>query len=226
MPAIATDTYGDGLIDGNGLSLSYDSATVLSIDLYDTGTLGEDGASYWVAEMGVCGGSGNDDGSDQTGSGDDDDDKDQGTDNGDDGQGGSDNDDEDEDNNGSGGTGGSCYDTVMTLTTDSYAEEMAVVMYDTNDVDANGDPAAIFVSDFGSLENNSNYVVEDLCLDNSGCYVFALVDAGGDGFLSTGGLEMTVDGETVLSVGPGDLGTYDSEIGGMYWVASFGNCDV
>jgi hypothetical protein len=76
------------------------------------------------------------------------------------------------------------------------------------------------------MEDNSNYVVEDLCLDNSGCYVFVLLDVGGDGFLSTGGLEMTVNGETILSVGPGDLGTYDSDLGAMYWVASFGNCDV
>jgi hypothetical protein len=189
------------------LSLSYDGASVLSIDLYDTGTLDEYGGSYWVAEMGACGGSDNDGGSQQTGSGDDDDDKDPDTGTGN-------------------GNGGSCFDTVLTVTTDSYAEEMAVILYDANDVDANGDPTAIFVSDYGSLEDNSNYVVEDLCLDNSGCYVFFLLDVGGDGFLSTGGLEMTVDGETILSVGPGDVGTYDSDLGAMYWFASFGNCDV
>jgi hypothetical protein len=57
MPVIATDNYGDGLSSGNGLSLSFDGSTVLSIPSDDTGTVGEDGVSYWSAEMGDCGGS-------------------------------------------------------------------------------------------------------------------------------------------------------------------------
>jgi hypothetical protein len=193
MPAIATDTYGDGLTYGNGLSLSFDGTTILSVPLYDTGTVDEYGGSYWAAEMGACG--------DQI-------------------------DDDQVDSDDGDTADGSCFDTALTLTTDGYGDEMAVIMFDANDVDANGDPTIIFESDFGSLEDNTEYVVEDMCLDNSGCYAFFLLDIGSDGFLSTGGLEMTVNGETILSVGPGDLGTYDSDLGAMYWEASFGDCNV
>jgi hypothetical protein len=159
------------------LSLSFDGTPILSIPLYDTGTIDEYG-SYWAVMMGVC-----DDSSVLP-----------------------------------------CFDTALTLTTDSYGEELAVILVDVNAWDANGDPMVIFESSFESLEDNTNYVVEDMCLDSSGCYFFSLFDRGGDGFLSTGGLVMTVDGETILSVGPGDLGTYVSDLGVTYWGTSFGTC--
>jgi hypothetical protein len=218
------------------LSLSFDGTTILSIPLYDTGTEYE-GESYWVVGMGNCGGSDNDDGSgqDQGGSGDDDDDDkeevDQGGSGDDDdddkeevdqgGSGGDDTDeDEDQDDNGSGNQD-SCLDVAVALTTDSEADEMAMLMYDANDVDT-----AILVYEYGDLVDNSRYDEEVTCLDTSGCYVVVLFDQGGDGFVSTGGFEVTVNGERILSVGPGDLGTYESEINAMWWGVAFGNCDL
>jgi hypothetical protein len=230
---IATDINGNGLTSGNGLTLSYNDATILSIPLYDTGTFYE-GAWYWIAEIGDCDDSGNGNGSnqDQGGSGDDDDDdKGQGglgeDDDGKD-QGGSGDDDDDKDqggsdhdDNGSSGNDDSCFDATVALTTDSEADEMALLVYDLNDVDAD----FILMYDFGDLVDNSSYEEEISCLDTSGCYVVLLLDQGSDGFASTGGLEVALNGDTILSVGPGDIGEYDTDLAAMWWAVAFGNCD-
>jgi hypothetical protein len=120
----------------------------------------------------------------------------------------------------------SCFDSVVALRTDSEADEMALVMFDANDVDADGRTTPILPYDFGELVDSSSYDEEVSCLDTSGCYVVWLLDKGNDGFVSTGGLEVTVDGTIIMSVGPGDVGQYSSEIGAMWWAISFGNCDV
>jgi hypothetical protein len=206
MSTILTDASGDGLTDGNGLSLSYNDASILSIPLYDTGTYSE-GGSYWVAEFGDCGGLGNDDGSgddDQGGSGGDDDD--QG------GTGDDDGSDKDDD----------CLDVVVALTTDSEADEMGLIISDITDEYA--DSTTILLYEFGDLVDNISYEDEVWCLDTSRCYLVMLLDKGSAGFVSTGGLEVTVNSETMLSVGPGDVGQYDPDFNVLWWAVTFGNC--
>jgi hypothetical protein len=201
--------------------LTYNGVTILSIPLYDNGTEYE-GVSFWGAQMGDCDDSDTDDesvGQDPVDPG------------GDDpvGPGGGDEEevedpvDSDPDDT---GTGSSCLDVTVSLITDGDADEMAFGMSDLNTLDANGDPTIIFVYTFGEL-NNFDIYNEALCLDASGCYYFALLDQGGDGFTSeTGRLDVTLSGETILSVIPGDLGTYDSLVDAMLWEVAFGNCNL
>jgi hypothetical protein len=193
--------------------LTYNGVTILSIPLYDNGTEYE-GFSLWEAQMGNCDDSDADDesvGQDPVGPGGDDDEEVE------------DPVDSDPDDT---GTGSSCFDVTVSLMTDGDADEMALVLRDINNLDANGDPTIIFVYPFGEL-NNFDIYDEALCLDASGCYVLFLFDQGGDGFTSeTGRLDVTLFGETILSVIPGDLGTYDSDADVAFWGITFGNCNL
>jgi hypothetical protein len=120
--------------------------------------------------------------------------------------------------------GSSCFDTVIELATDSDADEMAIAMIDVANMDAAGDPTVLFAVGFGSLQDNAFYLAEDICLDNSGCYVIFLLDQGADGFVGGGSLQVTVNNDLIMSVGPEDFGTYDSEIGASYWFIQYGSC--
>jgi hypothetical protein len=144
MSTNVTDTYGDGLTDGNGLSLSYNGNTILSIPLYDTGTYDEV-ASYWAIEMGDCGGSIEDN-----------EEKNQGdtgvVDDGND-QGGSNSDDD------GSSTDDSCFDVVVALTTDSEANEMLLLISEVTDLLTGADvvSSTILLYNFGDLIDNSIY---------------------------------------------------------------------
>jgi hypothetical protein len=111
----------------------------------------------------------------------------------------------------------SCLDTVVSLTTDSaasYEMEMGMGFWE-----GWADWTQIFTYALGDLEDNSDYVLLDDCLDSSWCYVINIVDY--SGFF--GELEVTVDGETIIHAGQGDFQSYDY---GFYrWYLSFGNCD-
>jgi hypothetical protein len=111
----------------------------------------------------------------------------------------------------------------VTLTTDSEASEMGLAIFDAT---IPSDPTFILVYEIETLVSNTVYEEELSCLDfASRCYGVLLLDQGSAGFVSTGGLEVTVNGETILSVGPGDL-EYNPEFGALAFFNVFGNCDA
>jgi hypothetical protein len=156
----APDTFGDGLVDGKGLNLTYNGVTILSIPLYDTGTEYE-GSSVWGILMGDCDDSDTDDesvGQDPVGPGGD-----------------------DEDGNttgsfpggGSNSTGGNCSAQVsLSFYADSYSNSenaFELVIYDPTSGLLVGDP--IWSYGPGNFTNGREYNLEE-CLDENTCYLF------------------------------------------------------
>ena len=109
---------------------------------------------------------------------------------------------------------------TIDLETDSQASyQNELYFYDLN----SADDEFIWAHPLGYLGSSLTYE-GGVCLDPSGCYMFYFFDGWGNGFQS-GGLTLEFDGNTALTIGPGDTGTrWRSWSYTTYWMAQVGNC--
>lgn len=108
----------------------------------------------------------------------------------------------------------------LVLQTDQWSRsENYMYLYD----DATPQDEWIWKIDRFGFDGNTEYN-GTACLQPSNCYKFFFFDAWGDGLLS-GSLTLTLDGNEVLAIVPGDVGTIFEE-GSVttYWAQSFGPC--
>eukprot|EP00539_Tryblionella_compressa_P008500 CAMPEP_0178754436 /NCGR_PEP_ID=MMETSP0744-20121128/12156_1 /TAXON_ID=913974 /ORGANISM="Nitzschia punctata, Strain CCMP561" /LENGTH=613 /DNA_ID=CAMNT_0020408343 /DNA_START=6 /DNA_END=1847 /DNA_ORIENTATION=- len=122
-----------------------------------------------------------------------------------------------------------CLGTEFVLETDDDANKLRFVVFDKADRGADGTLSSyVWFYDYGDLQDFYSYqTTESVCLNTDSCYVAALLDSGNGGF-DTGSLTLTANGESVLSIIPGDTGVGCADCTGgdaaRVWVAEFGNC--
>ena len=92
--------------------------------------------------------------------------------------------------------------------------------------DNSQDEEFIWYAERLDFEPSSEYVGY-ACLRPSACYRFFFFDVMGDGLLA-GGLTLTTDGNLIMRISSGDVGTGegDQAIPGTYWSESFGPCST
>lgn len=108
----------------------------------------------------------------------------------------------------------------MSLETDQWsASENQLLFWDV----AAPDDEWVWLVNLFEFEANSEYE-GNACLLLSRCYMFYFLDEFGDG-LATGGLTLTLDGQVVFQIGPGEIGTvYEQGSSVTYWSTEFGAC--
>jgi hypothetical protein len=115
-----------------------------------------------------------------------------------------------------------CYDLDLNLEINSNPQDYLLVIA-TEDLQTTEFTQNVFAADtsYSATEN-------EICLDPSGCYYIFLYDddVTNTGF-TTGGIELNIEGTTILNVSFSDPGTPCAECNGtsvVFWGVKFGNC--
>jgi hypothetical protein len=98
------------------------------------------------------------------------------------------------------------------------SSDNAVYFYDVNAPDTDYS----WIAGPQVLQPITRYESEE-CVDSSGCYNFLFFDAFGDG-LFQGGLSLKWEGEEVLNIAPGEIGSPWQGGLSVYWYEELGQC--
>ena len=116
----------------------------------------------------------------------------------------------------------SCYDLNLSLEINSNPQDYLLIIA-TEDLQTTEFTQNTFTADttYSATEN-------EICLDPTGCYFIFLYDDDdtNTGF-TTGGLELTIEGTTILSIGSSDPGLPCADCTGtsvVFWGVRFGSC--
>jgi hypothetical protein len=98
-------------------------------------------------------------------------------------------------------------EVLVSVTTDSWPNESSWTIDSSTSDTAAGSA--------GPFDSGSSTYEEDLCLDESICYTFTILDSWGDGIVGDGGFSLTVNGSVILTDQVGNWSALDK---------TFGNC--